>query len=593
MATGTQIQQNQGVHQDVIRQRMSFIIIVVVFVAIGLLLRVVSFQFPQDPRFVREFAAQRDANYGRIERVEAPRGNIYDRNGNPLAVNTRQYRVGISPNLISNPSVVAAQLASILNRDELEIYELITRPTTWVLLEPRVDPETWRQIDQLGLSFAITVDRIQRRVYPQETLASQVLGFVAGDGEDMRGYNGVEGHYNQQLAGRTRDTEVSNIPFDLPEDPALLGRGTDLVLTIDRDVQYLAEVELERAVVNSGATGGTIIVMNPRNGDILAMASYPTYNPNQYTEVDGDRLRNPAISDIFEPGSVFKVITVAAAIQNGTITPGWTYNDQGAFDIGGIRIQNWDRRAYGMVDTTQLLVDSLNVGAATVAQMMGWQDFYRMMRDFGMGRPTGVDMQAEEAGILRVPGSPNWSESDLGTNSFGQGISTTPLQMLTAVNAIANGGLMMQPRIVSQRIDGDVIYPANTIAIGRPISAETARAVTDMMVAVVRDGIDERAGVPGYTIAGKTGTAQRSTPLGTYDPNLFIMSFVGFLPADDPQVSVLVKIDNPTTARWASEIAAPVFSRMAARLVDLLEIPNDEVRRALAAEGVTSGERDR
>jgi cell division protein FtsI (penicillin-binding protein 3) len=590
-----QAQQTESFQQDIVRQRMAILIVVAVVISGGLLFRVISFQFPQDPRVVQEFAAQRDANYGRIERFEAPRGNIYDRNGHPLAVNTRRYRVGISPNLIANPGPVAAQLAAILNRDELELYNLLTNASSYEYLET-VDPEVWRQIDELNLSFAIRPERVQRRFYPQGTLASQIVGFVAGADEEFRGYNGVEGYYNQQLAGLVRDQEVSNIPFDLPQDPSALGQGADLVLTIDRDVQFLAETQLQEAIARTGSSGGTIIIMRPRTGDVLAMASYPSYDPNNYFNITNPRdLRNPAISDVYEPGSVFKVVTVAAALEAGTVTPSWTYNDQGRFDIGGIQIYNWDRGAYGLVDATQVLVDSLNVGVATMAYQMGWEEFYRRISQFNIGRTTRIDLQGEEAGILRTPNSlrGDWSESDLGTNSFGQGLSVTPLQMLTAVNAIANDGLMMQPRVVYQIVDGDNVYSSGTSALGRPISAETARIVTDMMVSAVRDGLDDRAQVPGYTIAGKTGTAQYRSAAGNYDPNRFIMTFVGFLPADDPQVSVLVKLDHPTSGRWASEVAAPVFSRLTGRLVDLLEIPTDDVRLALAAEGIATGELER
>ncbi|MFW5772401.1 MAG: peptidoglycan D,D-transpeptidase FtsI family protein [Phototrophicaceae bacterium] len=571
--------------QEVLRQRIPFVVIGLLIVCGVLVMRLISFQFPQDPRVMAEFAALRDANYGTIQRLEAPRGRIYDRSGNPLAVNTREYRVGISPNVVSNKAQVAQQLAMILNRDELEMYNMLMSNSSYELLGV-VSPDVWRQLDQLGL-YALRVERVQRRLYPQGTLASQLVGFVAGVGEDASGYNGVEGYYQAELAGLVRDQEVSNIPFELGDNVVQLNSGADLVLTIDRDIQFLAETHLQLAISETGASGGTIIVMNPTNGDILGMASYPTYDPNRYFDFDQRELRNPAISDTFEPGSVFKVITMAAALDSGAITPDWTYNDQAEYVIGGIRIRNWDRQAYGVVNATQVLVDSLNVGTAVIArEEMGWETFYRYVDRFGFGRLTRVDMQGEEAGLLRTPTSSEWSESDLGTNSFGQGMLVTPLQMLTAVNAIANGGLMMQPRIVHQKIEGDQIQTSRVAALGRPISAETAAAMTDMMVAAVRDGLDERAQVPGYTIAGKTGTAQ-IWGVVDYLPDAFIMSVAGFLPADDPQVSVLIKLDRPTSGRWASQVVAPVFSRFVSRLVDLLEIPTDEVRYALVRDGAT------
>jgi len=583
-----------------VRQRLPFVIMAVLVICLALLLRVISFQFEQDPRVRREFAAVRDANSGSVERFESDRGEIYDRNGQPLAVNTRKYRVSISPNLIAGRrSEVAADLARILNdpeRDELFMFNLLDPELRNVNLGV-VEPEVWREINALELDFAITDERIQRRFYPQEiydnnTLAAQLLGFVAGEGEGSRGYNGVEGFYDFRLAGTVRDQEVSNIPFDLPEDPNALDAGSTLVLTIDRDVQYLVETELRRVVEESGSRGGHIIVMNPRNGDVLGMAAYPTYNANLYYEYEQATLRNPVISDTYEPGSVFKVITVAAALESGAIGPNWTYNDSGVFTIGGRNIYNWDRNAYGVMSVTDVIVNSLNVGTATVAvEEMGWESFYMMLDRFGVGRRTRIDLEGEEAGLIRTPNdlTGTWSESDLATNSFGQGVSVTSLQMLTAVNAIANDGTMMQPRLVYQVVDGDTISPSRPTEISSPISKTTADLVTDMMVAAVRNGLDEDARVPGYSIAGKTGTAQI---WGGVDwiPNQFIMSFIGFLPADDPQVSILIMLERPTTARWASQVTAPAFAQLTSRLVTLLEIPTDEVRLQLAAQGVELGE---
>ncbi|MFW5708725.1 MAG: peptidoglycan D,D-transpeptidase FtsI family protein [Chloroflexota bacterium] len=577
--------------QQLLRQRLSWVAIGMIVLAILLLFRVVWFQFPQPPRVVAEFALQREANAGSTELIESPRGRIYDRSGNPLAVNTIQYRVFISPNIIADIGQTASDLARILNRDELEMFNLLRNSTNPSEFLGVVDADAWQQIRDLNL-LAIRMDRIQQRVYPQGALGAQVIGFVNGTGEDARGNYGVEGYYQAQLAGQVVEQEVSNIPFELPEDFSIIEGGADLVLTIDRDVQFLAESELQRAITETGATRGTIIVMNPRNGDVLAMASYPTFDPNAFFDVSNpDLLGNPAIGNVYEPGSVFKVLTVAAGLETGAISPDWTYNDQAMLEIGGVQIWNWDRQARGLVDTRRILVDSLNVGAANIALSMEEEQFYGMLNRFGIGTPTRIDLQGEEGGIMRTPTdiTGEWSPSDLATNSFGQGLSVTPLQMLTAVNAIANDGLIMQPRVVYQIIDGEQIITSDPTVLRRAVSSETAQIVRDMMVAVVEGDVDARARVPGYTVAGKTGTAEIASPIG-YERDAWIMSFVGFFPADDPQVSVLVKLDRPTSGRWASEVAAPVFSRLASRLAILLEIPTDEVRQALQEEGVPVGE---
>jgi cell division protein FtsI (penicillin-binding protein 3) len=525
-------------------------------------------------------------NYNESQRISAARGLIYDRQGHPLASNTFDYEIGISPNLISDPQRVATQLAAELREydvREIDIINAVRGGEPWVLLAKPVRPEVAENIRRLEL-LGVTIGSQPRRLYPQGTLGAQVLGFVAGDeSSTQRGYNGVEGYYENELAGRVRDTTVSRIPFDLPSERADDDQGSDLVLTIDRDIQFLAESELQLSVAQTGATGGSIIIMNPRTGEILAMASYPSFDPNAFYDIDDpELLRNPAISDEYEPGSIMKVLTMAAALDLRAVTPADTYVDNGVIEVGGIVIPNADRRARGVVGMEQILVQSLNVGAATLSLKMGPNNFYDKMADFGIGRATGIDMEGEAIGTLYTPGDPNWSESNLATNSFGQGVAATPLQMITAISALANDGLMMQPHIVHQIVDGSRVYPSQPSTLKRAISPETAHTVRDMMVQTVQEGIPA-AQLPGYAVAGKTGTAEIPTPLG-YEKDQSIVTFVGFLPADAPQVIVLIKLDRPYEY-WGSVVAAPIFSRLAERLVIMMGIPSDDIRQRLAAEG--------
>ncbi len=565
------------IQDEMVRRRLPLVIAVLVIVSLLLLGRLISFQYQLAPEVRNYLESLANSSYNRTLRLAAARGLIYDRGGQPLAVNTLEYKIGISPNLVSDRRGTATQLAAMLGLNELETFELVSSRRPWVLLAPRVSAEVGQQVTEAKIP-GVTIEPVARRSYPQGTLAAQLIGFVGGD---LKGYYGVEGYYQDQLVGRERDQLVSTIPFDVPQMPQA-DRGADIILTVDRDIQFLAESELQRAITQTGALRGTIIIMNPRNGDILAMANYPSFDPNAYFNVDDPNLqRNPAIGEQYEPGSVLKVLTIAAALDNGTIAPQSTYIDQGRLQQAGIVVENWDRQAHGITDMTQILVQSLNVGAATVSLQMGPNDFYRRMRAFGLGQTTGIDLQGEARGTMLVPGDPDWSESNLLTNSYGQGIAVTPLQLLTAISAIANGGLMMQPHVVYQVRDGDQVYTSEPSTLGRPISEETARVVTEMMVAVVRDGLDGRASVSGYTIAGKTGTAQIPVPGLGYDPRSSIVTFVGFLPADNPQVSVLVKLDRPSDY-WGSVTAAPVFARLAERLVILLNIPPDDIRRALA-----------
>ncbi len=567
--------------EEIFRRRLPLVIGGLLIAALFLLGRLASFQFQLAPEVTTYLESLRNSGYSRTLRLADARGIIFDRGMEALAVNTLEYKIGISPVLVTDARRAATQLSALLNLNELETFEKITNRVPWVLLAPNVSAEVGQQVAQLDfLRSSLSIEPVPRRRYPQGTLASQVIGFVGGD---LRGYYGVEGYYQEQLAGRERDRLISNIPFEVPQDN-FSDRGNDVVLTIDRDIQFLAESELQRAIAESGSTRGTIIIMNPRNGDILAMASYPSFDPNNYSTItDNSVLVNPAIADQFEPGSIFKVVTMAVALETGAVTQYDGYFDNGQIQIGGITIRNWNRQAEGYVDMTQLLVNSLNVGAATIALRTGPTDFYSSLGRFGFGKTTGVDLEGEASGIMYVPGDSNWSESQLGTNSFGQGIATTPLQMLTAVNAIANDGLMMQPHVFYRLIDGERVQTSQPSTLGRPISAETAHIVRDMMVAVVRDGLDGNAQVPGYTIAGKTGTAEIPSPVG-YEAGASIASFVGFLPAEDPQVSVLVRLDRPRDY-WGSQVAAPVFQRLAERLVIMLKIPPDDIRQALRDEG--------
>jgi cell division protein FtsI (penicillin-binding protein 3) len=371
------------------------------------------------------------------------------------------------------------------------------------------------------------------------------------------GFYGVEGRYNNLLS------------------PQGSRPGADLVLTIDRTAQSITEEELANGLRDTGAEAGSIIVMNPRTGEILAIATAPGYDPNHYSAIPQSEQSifvDPAVSVHYEPGSVFKILTFAAGIDSGTITPQTTYYDTACTEVGGQTMCNWDRAGHGLVTMVDMMARSLNVGAAYVSTHMGQQNFYRYLKGFGVGKATGVDLQNEDSGELRTrDGNPdNWSEGDLGTNAFGQGLSTTPLQLIAAVAAVANDGVMLQPHVVKQIRDGDQIRTAQIVELGRPISAQTAHTVSDVLVQVVQREVSN-AQVSGYRIAGKTGTAQIALP-GGYDPIYTIASFIGYAPADNPQVIILVKLDRPTSSPWGSETAAPVFQKLATRLFPILGI---------------------
>ncbi len=566
----------------------------------GLLVQLVRVQFgPYAP----VFAARKEEGVTRLERVVPARGLIFDRNGRLLAGNTTSYVLEIETRQLTPTSRLA--IAEVLSKTlVLPLEQLYAQLSVdWVARgQYRI---RLTQTDQAGEPLPITIDKFvasalngfladplapdlsglslvpaPTRVYPAGSLAGHVLGFVNQEGQ---GFFGVEGFYDEWLAGKPITIARPMIAPEArlqPDPPA----GVNLVLTIDTDIQQMVELELAKAIESSGAEQGEILVMDPSNGEILAMASWPILDPNAYEPwltVAGDEepVIAPAVGAMYEPGSTFKVLTMAAALDAGVVKPDTEFIDTGQIEVGGNTIRNWNGEAWGPQDMLGCLQHSLNVCLAWVASdRLGAAPLYNYLRAFGVGQLTGIDMAGEVPGQLRTPRHPEWTESDLGTNAFGQGVSVTPMQLLVAVGAVANQGLMVQPHVVRQVIGPNGAYSPQTTVIGRPISEQTASTLTAMLSASL-EGETAYASVPGYRIAGKTGTAQIPTEFG-YDSHWTIASFVGWGPVDDPAFVVLVRLDKPESSPWGSVVAAPVFQEVARRLVVFLEIAPDAIRMA-------------
>lgn len=557
------------------KRRLNFLAFVLVLLCLLLLSQLVHIQVFSHYELSDEGQQLRT----RQSDLQPLRGRVWDRNGDLLIGNLVQYDVSAAPALVNDPVETAITLANYLDMDPAKVAQKLYRDSLWVPIARTVPQKIGDQIIAAGMS-GITVEPVWRRTYPEGILAAHLLGFVNAEGQ---GYYGVEGYYDGELRGRPgtrvyqRDPWNQIIPLGLADDEPPQP-GLDLVLTVDRTIQALVEEELALALAETGAESGVIIVMNPRSGAILAMALAPVYDPNRYWEVLDARLYiNQAISGQYEPGSVFKVLTVAVALEDGLVSPESTFYDQGQIEVGGQVIRNATRQAYGQVTLADVLIHSLNVEVAYISSMLGPEKFYQGIGAFGVDHRTGVDLEGEVIGELRAPGDWRWHESDLATNAFGQGLAVTPLQMITAVAAIANDGVLMQPYIVAEKHHADGrVERAQPAPIGRAVSPETARLTADMMAQAVEHGI-KQAQVPGYRVAGKTGTAQLPTPFG-YDEQKTITSFVGFAPLDDPQVIVLLRLDKPTSSSWGTQTAAPAFARLARQLFVLLEIPPDDVR---------------
>ncbi|MFZ5822611.1 MAG: peptidoglycan D,D-transpeptidase FtsI family protein [Chloroflexota bacterium] len=561
--------------------------------AVAILLQMVRIQASAE---AEQFRQQADAFAGEWKIYYPERGEIYDRNGHLLAGNQTVYEVGVDLASVRDPHSVAMAVSVNLGKDYDQVYSSILNPPegiSYLVVDNFADSESVAYLEQVkeelaqqesplpslaGLEFSM---RLQRS-YPEGALASNVLGFVNREG---RGYFGVEEKYNDLLAGQPMRVWVPSDPNRAVEIPRI-PNGTSLILTINRDLQDALEEILDDALYEYGAQHGAIIVINPRNGEVLGMAATPRMDLNAFWDYGSIYNTasefNRAVAMPYEPGSVIKVLTMAAALDSGLVTPETTYLDTGSIQVGGSTIKNWNEEAWGLQNMVGCLQHSLNVCMAWLATQMGPQTFYGYMNLFGLGAPSGIDLAGDAAGRLKLPGDADWYPVDLGTNSFGQGVTATPIQVMTAAAAIANGGRMVSPHVLYAQLRDGRQFTVPPQYAGSPIKEETAATLNEML-AISLEAESSQALVPGYRVAGKTGTAQIPTPYGFYDYSQTNTSFIGWGPVDDPQFMIYVWLERPTASIWGSETAAPVFSEVAQKTVILLDIPPDAVRLQLAA----------
>lgn len=526
------------------------------------------------------------SNQHEFEKVIMPkRGDIYlqpsVKDSQPVLVATNIVKnlVFANPKEIENPANTAAKLSKVLDLPETELLPKLSNTSkNYVPLKKQLSEEISNQIKQMELP-GIFLEPEEVRLYPEGNLASQVLGFVGFKGDQRVGQYGIEGKYEKQLSGTKgilgseKDVAGRWITFASRNlTPAL--DGDSIYLTIDPAIQFKAQESLKKAVTEHGADNGSVIVADPKSGAILAMANYPDFNPNEYGKAEHvSHYANPAVSINYEPGSIFKPITMAAALNEGKVTPETTYEDLGVVELDNFKIKNSDNQAHGVQTMKEVLSKSLNTGLVFVEQQLGHETFRKYVKKFGFGADTKIELPGEDEGD--ISNLERKGDVFYATGSFGQGLTVTPLQMIQAYTAIANGGKMMQPYIVETLKHSDGVEENHRAKeLGKVIDSKTAATLSAMLVDVVENGHGKKAAVKGYYIAGKTGTAQvpyKDRP--GYDPNRNIGSFIGFGPVDNPRFLMIVKIDSPKDVKFAESTAAPTFGEIASFILNYLQIP--------------------
>jgi cell division protein FtsI (penicillin-binding protein 3) len=507
--------------------------------------------------------------------ITPKRGAIYDRNKKPLAMSIPVDSAFGVPAEIADEHLAARLLSGVVDVPQEVLEARFESSRSFVWISRKLPPEKAEAISALNLK-GIYLQKENQRFYPKRNLAAHVLGFVDSD---EKGLGGIEYELDHRIRGESGKIVVMEDAkrrwFDSSQ--AKLESGADVVLTLDEKIQYITERELDAAIAQTRASAGTAIVMNPDTGEILALANWPKFNPNKASEAPAEARMNRAVSALYEPGSTFKLITLAAAFNEGITRPDEVFDcENGSVLVAGHRIH--DHLPFGLLNVAQILAKSSDVGAIKIALRLEAPRFYDYIRAFGFGATTGVDMPGESKGLLRP--LDNWGSFSIGSISMGQEIGVTPIQLISAVSAIANGGLLYKPHVVAELQRGERALPADGLPAPteprRVIRPETAATLRRLMEGVVLEGTGTKAHLDGWTSAGKTGSAQKIDPAtGRYSPTQFIASFTGFTPINNPAVTILVSLDSPVGLHEGGQVAAPVFKRIAEQVLAYLDVPRD------------------
>ncbi|HEX3099911.1 MAG TPA: penicillin-binding protein 2 [Patescibacteria group bacterium] len=559
-------------------KRMVWMTILLFVSLAAIIFRLASLQLAQGS----DYRVQADGQRTSVRTITAKRGEIKiaDRfSGQPETVATSIDKplVYAIPASMTDREATAKTLAPILGMSEQEILDKTADASKkYVPLKHQITEADKKKIADLKLS-GIAFDSEVVRFYPEGSFLSQLLGFVGYKDDTKTGLYGIEQAFNEYLTGTSGSLAQERSAsgawiFGARRDQVEAQDGDTILLTIDKTVQFKAESVIKKAVEDNLADSGSIVIMDPKTGAIVAMATYPTFDPNDYAKVTDPSVYNNQITQgAYEPGSIFKPITLAAAINEGAITAQTTYNDTGAVNVDGYTIENSDHKAHGVQTMTQALEQSLNTGMIYAKGTIGNKKFLEYVERFGLGKKTGIEVAENKGDLENLSGN---IDVNYDTASFGQGINITPIQMLQAYGAMANGGRMMKPYVVNARIGGDgKVEETKPEEVGQPITIQTASTISAMLVNVVENGHGKKAAVKGYYVAGKTGTAQVPLKGGKgYDLNNNIGSFAGYAPVDDPRFVMLVRVNHPRTVSFAESTAAPAFGTMAQFLLQYYNV---------------------
>lgn len=509
-----------------------------------------------------------------VLQLQAERGIIYDRNGEKLAISIMADSVCADPSKIIDPVRTSKQIAEILNLDSQDVLKKLSSPKSFCWLSRKIPPEQSASVQKANIEGIFLVEE-PKRFYPNGELAAHLLGFVGLDGQ---GLEGLEKKYDESLKGQTeklswaRDAKGKKLFLHVEHSEMPRDENEHLVLTIDNRIQYLVETGLKEAVLDKGAKGGLAIVMDPKTGEILALANQLGFNPNNIRGLTPERWRNHAITDYYDPGSTFKPFLVAAAMEEKIIRESDRFFcENGSYKVADRVIHEAQRKRHGTLTVREILKYSSNIGSAKIAQKMGKEKFYDYIQKFGFGEKTGIDLPGESPGAVRPV--KNWVPVDTAMIAFGQGISVTAIQLITAVSAIANKGVLMKPYIVRGIADQDnhLVKLYTPTVVRKVISPNVAKRLTGMLTDVVNaeDGTGKNAKIPHVAVAGKTGTSQKfDASCGVYSSEKVRTSFMGFFPAEDPQVAILVILDEPQKDKWGGVASAPVFKKIGEQILN-------------------------